>query len=174
MAKDFKNGRGSIRCGKHVEATVCPGPTKTGPVPYKKELRLMCDLDQILPDDSSKVFEVAPFLADHESVPMVNGVSSIILKYHPWEAKGPAYLKLSRADKDAIVWGKITESDQKSDPVDISEFFKIDMHSVFDEFGDELDCRLKTKHSQGVVAKVYWESTVDEHGNPDHPYTGIF
>lgn len=39
---------------------------------------------------------------------------------------------------------------------------------VFDERGDEFDCRHKTVHSQGNVGKVFW---VDEGG---HDYTGIF
>lgn len=50
----------------------------------------------------------------------------------------------------------------------LEEFFKIDMHSVFDEFGDEIECRLKTKHSQGQVGKVIWKSA------GEHEYTGIF
>ena len=45
---------------------------------------------------------------------------------------------------------------------------KIDGATVFDEWGDELDCRLKTIHSQGNVAKAEWIST------DDHPYTGMF
>ena len=40
---------------------------------------------------------------------MESKVSSLILKYHPWDAKGPAYLALSRAAKDEILWDKITE-----------------------------------------------------------------
>ena len=50
----------------------------------------------------------------------------------------------------------------------ISEFFKIDTDAVYDEFGDEFDCRLKTVHSQGNVGKAEWRSL----GN--HDYTGIF
>ena len=42
------------------------------------------------------------------------------------------------------------------------------MSTVFDEHGDEMECRNKTLHSQGNVGKVFW---VDE-GN--HKYTGIF
>ena len=33
----------------------------------------------------------------------------IILDLHPWVAKGAEYLSLSRVDKAAILWDKITE-----------------------------------------------------------------
>ena len=42
------------------------------------------------------------------------------------------------------------------------------MSTSFDEHGDEMECRNKTLHSQGNVAKVFW---VDVGG---HRYTGIF
>ena len=42
------------------------------------------------------------------------------------------------------------------------------MSTVFDEHGDEMECRNKTLHSQGNVGKVFW---VDVGG---HNYTGIF
>ena len=97
---------------------------------------------------SKEVFYVGPDQED-SSVPMDSGTSSIILKYHPWEAKGPTYLKLSRSKKDEIIWDKIMEDTNMAEPVPIEEFFSIDMYSVFDEIGDEIDCRRKTKHSQG-------------------------
>ena len=43
------------------------------------------------------------------SLPMENNVSSIILRYHPWEAKGPAYLAKSRRAKDEMLWDLITQ-----------------------------------------------------------------
>lgn len=48
------------------------------------------------------------------------------------------------------------------------EFFKIDVDAVYDEFGDEFDCRLKTVHSQGNVGKAEWRDL------GGHEYTGIF
>ena len=45
---------------------------------------------------------------------------------------------------------------------------KLDVHTAFDEWGDEFDCRLKTVHSQGNVAKAEWIN----YGG--HPYTGMF
>ena len=34
--------------------------------------------------------------------------------------------------------------------------------------GDELECRFKTTHSNGVVGEIKWIS------NGNHPYTGLF
>jgi len=52
--------------------------------------------------------------------------------------------------------------------VPFGEFFKIDSDSIYDEFGDEMDCRLKTAHSQGNVGKAEWKDL------GGHGYTGIF
>lgn len=48
------------------------------------------------------------------------------------------------------------------------DMLKIDPQLVFDEEGDEFDCRYKANHGIGNVAKVFW---VDG-GN--HDYTGMF
>ena len=48
------------------------------------------------------------------------------------------------------------------------EVTQIDVSTVFDEHGDEMECRNKTLHSRGNVGKVFW---VDQGG---HNYTGIF
>lgn len=44
----------------------------------------------------------------------------------------------------------------------------MDMNTVFDESGDEFDCRLKTVHPQGNVGKAEWKDL------GGHDYTGIF
>jgi len=44
----------------------------------------------------------------------------------------------------------------------------MDLAPVFDEFGDEFDCRPKTVHPQGNVGKAEWRSI------GGHNYTGIF
>ena len=44
----------------------------------------------------------------------------------------------------------------------------LDMDVVFDEFGDEFDCRSKYTHSQGNIGKATWVS------KGQHPYTGMF
>lgn len=94
----------------------------------------------------------------------------IILDLHPWVAKGAEYLSLSRDDKAAILWNKITE-DQTPNPNPGSEddfFLLTDLSPIFDEWGDEFECRIKTAHSLGNVGKVRW---IDLGG---HDYTGIF
>lgn len=94
-------------------------------------------------------------------------VSTIILDFHPWVAKGQEYLSLDRHDKLEILWKKIEEDDT---PIEEAEgsFFLADMAGVFDEQGDEFDCRHKTAHQFGNIGKVRW---VDLQG---HNYTGIF
>ena len=46
--------------------------------------------------------------------------------------------------------------------------FAQDNENLFDEWGDENDCRRKGVHSQGNVGKAEW---IDLGG---HPYTGMF
>lgn len=94
-------------------------------------------------------------------------VSTIILDYHPWVAKGQEYLNLDRHDKLDILWYMITDDDTPVEEAS-EDFFLTDMAGVFDEMGDEFDCRRKTAHQFGNVGKVRW---VDVEG---HNYTGIF
>jgi len=65
------------------------------------------------------------------------------------------------------LWKKITEDKTINEDISLA-FFDIDLADVFDEFGDEFDCRPKTAHPQGNVGKAEWRS------KGDHPYTGIF
>ena len=44
----------------------------------------------------------------------------------------------------------------------------MDLDVVFDEIGDEFDCREKVVHSQGNVGKAVWKDL------GGHDYTGIF
>jgi len=76
-------------------------------------------------------------------------------------------LSLDRDEKEYILWNKITEDESTNQNINL-EFFDIDLAGVFDEFGDEFDCRLKTVHQQGNVGKAEW---IDFGG---HEYTGIF
>lgn len=65
-----------------------------------------------------------------------------------------------------------------------NEILEQSMASVFDEEGDEFDCRVKTIHSTGNVAKIFWVSEeckdsqendeCDEQREMGHTYTGIF
>ena len=65
------------------------------------------------------------------------------------------------------MWNKIT-ADRTINPNVNLEFFDIDLSPVFDEFGDELECRHKTAHPQGNVGRAEWRDL------GDHNYTGIF
>ena len=47
-------------------------------------------------------------------------------------------------------------------------FFAINLNEVMDVKGDELECRFKTTHPNGVVGEIKWIS------NGNHPYTGLF
>ena len=108
--------------------------------------------------------------ADESSKKIRTGpkASSVVLNYHPWVAKGPEYIKMSRTDKADILWSKITESNEIGEVVDIKEGFFIDSATAFDEWGDEIECRKKAIHSQGNVGKATWEDL------GGHKYTGIF
>jgi len=61
--------------------------------------------------DANQVVNKVSALQSVSKLPLENSVSSIILHHHPWTAKGPAYLKLSSAEKGAIIWDKIIEND---------------------------------------------------------------
>lgn len=65
------------------------------------------------------------------------------------------------------MWNKIT-ADRTTNPNINQEFFDIDLVGVFDEFGDEFDCRHKTVHPVGNVGKAEWRNL------GGHSYTGIF
>ena len=107
--------------------------------------------------DASMLGEYVPYTGD----------STVIVQYHPWLTKGPAYLSLSRQQKQEILHQKILEDDTIG-PLNKLGFTTIPLNTVFDDEGDEINCRDKTTHAQGSVGKVEW---VDFGG---HPYTGMF
>ena len=49
-----------------------------------------------------------------------------------------------------------------------SQISKLDASTVFDEHGDEMECRHKTMNSQGNVGRIVWEDV------GGHSYTGAF
>ena len=53
-------------------------------------------------------------------------------------------------------------------PQSVLELATVDMTTPFDTLGDEFDCRNKTGHSFGTVAKVEWRDL------GDHSFTGLF
>ena len=67
------------------------------------------------------------------------------MKKHIWVAKGEHYLSLDREDKSDILMGKLLEDDTKGDPIEvisgIVKFAERHSDDVFDENGDEFDCR---------------------------------
>jgi len=84
-------------------------------------------------------------------------------------AKGKQYLSLDREEKEIILWNKIiADRTINPNPAGELEFFDIDLVGVFDEFGDEFDCRHKTVHPQGNVARAEWRNL------GGHDYTGVF
>jgi len=156
---------GSVKCGKNVDAQICPGGFEEQEfVDGQRELGYRCISNSVRYEHGSKVG------AGEEigSIQFQNEVSSVILSLHPWVAKGVVYEGLDREEKADILWNKITEDDTIQPAVDRSEFFKIDTDSMYDEFGDEFDCRVKSIHSQGNVGKAEWRNL------GGHSYTGIF
>ena len=138
---------GSIKCGKKVDATICPeGGYELGPVAGQRELKYTCDSAKGIKVGANQ--EVCHLDVETQAQP------SIILSRHFWVAKGEHYLSLDREDKADILWDKITEDRSIGSLSDLSVFFTNDMNEPFDEIGDEMDCREKLIHMQGNVAKV--------------------
>ena len=71
---------------------------------------------------------------------------SMILTEHPWVAKGPEYLRLPKEEKAAILMDKIMESDAIGARTPFDSLIFVDFDNVFDESGDQFDCRIKTAH----------------------------
>lgn len=133
---------GSIKCGKNVDATICPHGFEYGGVDGQREFGFKCATDSIHQEHG---FWVGA--GEHVSqIDITNQQSSIIVSLHPWEAKGAKYLSLDRDWKEWILWQKIISDPTINEAAPSEEFFNIDLSGVFDEFGDEFDCRVKTAH----------------------------
>ena len=133
---------------------ICPGAYEKDVIDGKDWFRCGDDGVKV---DASMQSEFVPYHAG----------STVIVQYHPWLTKGPAYLSLSRQEKHEIIHQKILEDDQIG-PLNGAGFTTIALNTVFDDEGDEINCRDKTTHAQGSVGKVEW---VDFGG---HSYTGMF
>ena len=156
---------GSIRCGKNVDAIICDHGHEFGFVEGQRELGYKCKAsDKFNYEHGMKIGANQNF----GLIPVQNGESSIILSLHPWVAKGADYLSLDREEKAYILWNKIVEDNTIQEAQDPNEGFKLDLDSIFDEIGDEVDCRIKAFHSQGNVGKAEWRNL------GGHAYTGIF
>lgn len=159
-----RNDHASIKCGKNVDALICPDGFEMKAVPNQTELKYACYSANDEVENGFKVGANQQF----SDINVDNRVSSIVLNKHIWTAKGEDYLSLEREEKQDIIWDKITEDSTIHEHWNFMEFFGLDLDDVFDERGDEFDCRNKTAHPQGNVGKARWESV------GSHPYTGIF
>lgn len=147
---------GSIICGPQASVTICPSDTVTGVVQGVE--RFVC----------SSTSEEATTVGAHEETDFVNFKnSSIVINYWPWATKGPYYIALDRQRKAEVIWDKIRE-DPTMGGQSIRALLNIDLTSPFDTLGDEFDCRHKSGHSFGNVAKVEWRDF------GDHNFTGMF
>ena len=150
------NLNGSIICGPQASVTICPSDSVIGEVQGVE--RFVC----------SSTNEDATTVGAHERKDFVNFKnSSIVISYWPWATKGPYYIALDRQRKAEVIWDKIRE-DPTMGPQSVQELLNIDMTSPFDTLGDEFDCRNKSGHSFGNVAKVEWRDF------GDHNFTGMF
>ena len=124
---------GSVICGAHVDATLCPNGYQKDAVVGQAALRLRCTGD----DEAGISVSANEMLGDL----LGEKISSIILSSHPWDAKSPVYIGLSRQDKFKILDRKINENHELGATNDQSSFFGSNQNGVFDEWGDELECR---------------------------------
>ena len=96
-----------MECGAHVFATICPGEVRNVYKHNDKPFHVcVSDEDEIIDvrvgaNQSLDLREVLD--ADVQS-------SAVILKHHPWVAKGEHYLGLRKEEKADILWEKINES----------------------------------------------------------------
>ena len=93
---------GSVTCGKHVDATLCPNEYVKGPVVGQAALRLRCKGA----DEAGTSVSAGEMLGEL----IGEKISSIILSSHPWDTKSPVYIGLSRQDKFKILERKVNEN----------------------------------------------------------------
>lgn len=101
------NDHASIKCGKKVDALICPDTFELGPVPFQSQLRYAC---KRVTDEFEPGFKVGAN-QQFSDIDVENEVSSIILYKHRWDAKGVDYLSLNRDEKADIIWDKIREDE---------------------------------------------------------------
>ena len=135
-----------------------------GAVHGQRELRYTCYSETDEAVEGVRVEAMQAF----SSVEFESRKPSLILQVHPWHAKGADYISLTREEKADILSHNICKDDTPNDFVSSLEFFNIDVDTVFDERGDEIECRKKTVHSQGNIGRAEWVSV------GDHDYTGVF
>lgn len=95
---------GSIKCGANVDAIICSEHYETVVAWPKDEREYTCSEGT----ETSRVGANQEFGAFEFN----QRQSSVILKHHPWVAKGADYLSLTRHQKLNILWDKIMESSE--------------------------------------------------------------
>ena len=95
---------GSIKCGAKVDAIICSEYYDTVVDWPTNESDYTCSEGT----ETSRVGANQEFGAFEFN----QRQSSVILKHHPWVAKGADYLSLMRHQKLNILWDKITESSE--------------------------------------------------------------
>ena len=107
MTRNLRNSSGgqnrirSVECGVQVDATICPSGFVYSSDPSTPEY--VCEGDV-----EGQSFGALQRVND---VQFNKQTASIIVDHHPWVAKGPHYISLTREEKADIIWDKITESD---------------------------------------------------------------
>lgn len=94
-----------IKCGKHVDATICPNGHQYGDVEGMREKGYSCKSDSLFVQEKGIKVSGSQHLS---KVDLFSENSSVILSLHPWNTKGAAYLGLDRDEKSEIIWDKIT------------------------------------------------------------------
>ena len=94
----------SIKCGAQVDAIICSEHYETVETWPREEREYTCSEGT----ETSRVGANQEFSAFEFN----QRQSSVILKHHPWVAKGADYLSLMRHQKLNILWDKIMESSE--------------------------------------------------------------
>ena len=88
---------GSVMCGTKAELHLCPSDYETEVID-EKDWHSCPDGPSIKVGASLKIDNIA-----------FSGDMTLIVQYHPWLTKGPAYLRLDRKHKQDIIYDKLLE-----------------------------------------------------------------
>ena len=84
MWRDRTYNLGSIKCGKHVDATICPNEFEYGAVPEQRGLGYRCSSNsETVPERGTKISAQQKV----RWLDITNRESSILLSLHPWTTK---------------------------------------------------------------------------------------
>ena len=117
------NDDASIKCGKNVDALICPNGFELTAYPNQRDLKYACYSESDEIEHGVQVGANQQF----SDIDVENRASSIILNKHIWTAKGEDYLSLDREEKFDIIWDKVTEDDTIQEAISFMDnFFKVD------------------------------------------------